>query len=489
VAEFSDIQEIMMPPRSSLRTHSRTRSWVGAVLATGLALLLSGSLLSAPAYAANPVTPGNYTGLGFDQCEAPSQSAMSTWIKRSPFRAAGIYISGASRACQRQSNLTAAWVSNQLAAGWHLMPITLGPQASCSTRYPRYGKNIDPTINPSTANTYSAARTQGVLEARKAVAAASKLGIVPGSTIFYDLEAFASGSTTACTQSALWFINAWTTELHRLRYASGYYSSAASGIKMLDSARVAPGNRIVMPDQLWIADWDGKANTTSAHVRSDGWQPYARAKQYQGGHNETWGGVKINIDRNYLNLRTPALPGASAPAPVPAPSAGTQTSPKYTGTALSDPKCSPSTISRDSYVTTTSRAAASLIVPLQCLLKQRGLYRYQVTGRWNTQTTVALNAFQRSVGNTARGYASPGDWVSLLVAGNNGTVLRKGERGSDVVRVQRALNAAGSPRLEVTGVYNRATRRAVGKYQHRVGVARTQVVGWYTWAAMRSGRR
>ena len=69
-----------------------------------------------PAYAANPVTPGNFRGLGFDQCEAPSQSAMSTWIKRSPFRAAGIYISGASRACQRQSNLNATWVRNQLAA-------------------------------------------------------------------------------------------------------------------------------------------------------------------------------------------------------------------------------------------------------------------------------------------------------------------------------------------------------------------------------------
>ena len=25
-------------------------------------------------------------------------------------------------------------------------------------------------------------------------------------------------------------------------------------------------------------------------------------KQYQGGHDETWGGVTINIDRNYLDL-------------------------------------------------------------------------------------------------------------------------------------------------------------------------------------------
>ena len=93
------------------------------------------------------------------------------------------------------------WVRNQLAAGWHLMPITLGPQASCSTRYPRYGKNIDPTINPRSTSTYSAARSQGRAEARKAVATAQHLGIVRGSTLFYDLEAFDTRKSTACTQS------------------------------------------------------------------------------------------------------------------------------------------------------------------------------------------------------------------------------------------------------------------------------------------------
>ncbi len=149
-------------------------------LATGLVATLLGALPSAPAYAANPVTPGNFTGYGFDQCDAPSQSAMSTWIKKSPFRAAGIYISGNSRACRTQANLTPTWVKNQLAAGWHLMPITLGPQAACSTRYPRYGKNIDPTIIPTAANTYYAARSQGRAEARKAVDHRAAPGHRPG---------------------------------------------------------------------------------------------------------------------------------------------------------------------------------------------------------------------------------------------------------------------------------------------------------------------
>ena len=124
------------------------------------------------------------------------------------------------------------------------MPITLGPQASCSTRYPRYGKNIDPTISPITTNTYSAARSQGRAEAaqgRRPPRSASASSA--GSTLFYDLEAFNIRASTTCTNSALWF-------LHRLDpascttygYASGYYSSAASGIRMIDDHRVRPDN-------------------------------------------------------------------------------------------------------------------------------------------------------------------------------------------------------------------------------------------------------
>ena len=260
-------------------TDTRTRSARLGGLGVALALVVSGTLLSAPAYAANPVTPGNFTGRGFDQCEAPSQAAMTAWRRSSPYRAAGIYISGDSRACQRQSNLTPTWVARQLAAGWHLMPITLGPQASCTTRA-RYLKQV--RINPSTTSNYRQARLQGQAEAKKAVAVATRLGIVRGSTIFYDLEAFNHKKSTSCTNSALWFVNSWTRQLHASGYAAGYYSSAASGIRMLDDARVRPGNPFLLPDQIWIADWDGKANTSSTYIRSDGWQPYSRAKQYRG---------------------------------------------------------------------------------------------------------------------------------------------------------------------------------------------------------------
>ncbi len=478
-----------MLPRSTARgTATRMRPSLAVALVTGLVAALLAALPSAPAYAANPVTPGNFTGLGFDQCDAPRQAAMTAWMKSSPFRAAGIYISGNSRACRTQTNLTPTWVRNQLGAGWHLMPITLGPQAACSTRYPRYGKNIDPTINASTTGNYSAARAQGVAEANKAVSTAQRLGIVRGSTIFYDLEAFSTTKSTTCTTSAKWFIHSWTNRLHALGYASGYYSSAASGIRMLDDARVTPGNPFTLPDQVWIADWNNQANTASSYIRSDGWQPYARAHQYRGGHNETWGGVTINIDRNYLSLRTPKLPGSSTPAPAPAP-APAPTAPKYTGTSTADARCTPTSISKARYRKTDARTNPALFVPLQCLLKQQHLYRYEVTGRWNRQTLSALHTFQRTSGYTMRPYVSRNVWTAMLTKGNGRKGLRTGVRGADVVRVQRALNAAADPKLKVSGTYGAGTRRAVAAYQRSVRIKASGIVGSRTWAAFEAGRR
>ena len=66
------------------------------------------------------------------------------------------------------------------AKGWRLLPITLGPQADCLDRFPRYGD--DPTINPAPGKKgrYGMARKQGSAEATTAVAEATRLGIVAG---------------------------------------------------------------------------------------------------------------------------------------------------------------------------------------------------------------------------------------------------------------------------------------------------------------------
>ena len=133
-------------------------------------------------------TPGDFTGYGFDQCVAPTQSAMDAWWKKSPFTAVGIYISGDSRACRTQPNLSSTWVAAQVARGWRLLPIALGPQASCQPRFPRYKDDFK--ISPSPTGGYATAAAQGATEADKNAADAATYGIGAGSTIWYDLEGF-----------------------------------------------------------------------------------------------------------------------------------------------------------------------------------------------------------------------------------------------------------------------------------------------------------
>jgi hypothetical protein len=472
-ARTTDTSPTLRPtPRSAL-----LRSIVGALAGVLVLVVLTGvrgddterqadapevDLVTA---APNPVTPGNFTGYGFDQCLAPSQKAMNTWLNHSPFLAVGIYISGKSRACRSQPNITPTWIATQLAKGWRLLPITLGPQASCSDRFPRY--DDDPTIisQPGDNGRYGKARRMGRAEAKTTVAEAGRLGIVRGSTLWYDLEAFDIGKTR-CRESAMAFLSAWTWQLHELGYVSGVYSSAGSGIKMLDDARVERPDAFALPDRIWIARWDGVANTSTSYIREAGWRPGNRMKQYQGGHNETWGGVTINIDRNYLDLGR----GSVAPA---------------------EKHCGGVAISSKSYpvlrpATATSTPPASKVSALQCLLKEQGVYDGKVNGVYNPATVTAVRTWQGKHGFTPSDTWSKRNWVAIHSVGPN-PVLKVGSAGPAVRRLQRAINAATTAALKVNGRYDAATVGAVRRYQDRVDVKASGIVASWTWKRLDRG--
>ncbi|MEV0153387.1 glycoside hydrolase domain-containing protein [Micromonospora sp. NPDC050686] len=239
--------------------------------------------------------PGTYTGVGFDACTAPSSAAMRAWLA-SPYRAVGIYFGGANRACA-QPNLTAAWVTEQQAAGWHLMPIYLGSQAPCSLSSKRY--LIDP---PNAA-------AQGRAQAEDAVAQAKAIGLARQSVLIFDMEAYRTGDA-GCRTAVLSFMSAWTARLHDLGYLSGFYSSMASGVADQVAAYDQPG--YARPDFLDFARWDGVATVDDPAIPGTYWAPKRRMKQYRGDHTETWGGVTINIDSNYLDV---AVPQPAPPMP------------------------------------------------------------------------------------------------------------------------------------------------------------------------------
>jgi hypothetical protein len=238
-------------------------------------------------------TASYYTGLGFDACAAPSTTTMTAWAA-SPYRGIGIYIGGANRGCS-QPNLTSTWVSTEIAAGWQLIPTYVGLQA--------------PSNSCGCAAIKAAqAGSQGVAAADDAVSKAAALGIGLGNPIYFDMEGYATGGSNS--PAVLTFLGAWTAELHARGYVSGVYSSAASGIADLVAQY---GSGFAEPDDLWVADWNKQATTAFSYIPVADWANHQRLHQYRGGHNESYGGVSINIDNDYLDG---ALAGNASPPVV-----------------------------------------------------------------------------------------------------------------------------------------------------------------------------
>jgi Rv2525c-like, glycoside hydrolase-like domain len=226
-----------------------------------------------------------FTGLGFDACTAPSSRSMAAWGS-SPYRAVGVYIGGVNRACS-QPNLTASWVAAQTEDDWHLIPTYVGLQAPTSA------------CSSCAKLTSRQATAQGAAAAVDAVEEAGAVAIGPGSPIYFDMESYSQ--TSSASAATLAFLEAWTEKLHALGYVSGVYSSSASGIEDL-AGRIGSGYEL--PDDIWVANWNGRQNTADPVLPTSAWAPHRRIHQYRGGHNETYGGVTINIDNNYVDGET-----------------------------------------------------------------------------------------------------------------------------------------------------------------------------------------
>ncbi|MBD0672094.1 glycoside hydrolase domain-containing protein [Streptomyces sp. CBMA156] len=227
-----------------------------------------------------PVSATNHTGKGFDACTAPSGAAMNAWMTSSPYRAVGVYIGGAKRACA-QPNLTASWVQQQQAAGWAFMPLYVGVQAPS-------------IVSPA---------TEGAGAADDAVSQARALGFGPGAVLYYDMEDYAPQYSGA----VLAFLTAWTNELHAWGYNSGVYSSSSSGMKDL-AANVGNG-AYTMPDAVFSANWNGREDTADPAIPAGYWSAHQRAHQYASPQNpETWGGFSIGIDQDYLDIQLTGIP-------------------------------------------------------------------------------------------------------------------------------------------------------------------------------------
>ncbi|PVG84872.1 hypothetical protein DDE18_02640 [Nocardioides gansuensis] len=250
---------------------------------------------AAPPALAEPATTVRYPlgasstqfrGYAFDTCTAPSLAAMQAW-RESPYRAVGIYMGGVNRSCL-QPNLSASWVREVTLMRWRLVPIYKGRQAPCTT--------LDPTdllIRPSRA------AEQGAAAASDAVAKARALGLRPGSAVYYNVEPY-DVTRPRCRDAVLSFLSAWTRQLHRSGYLSGVYVNLHHGAEHL--VQTYGSTSYARPDAVWIARWDGDPGLFGwSGVPDSSWARGQRGKQYRGDHDETHGGVTLNIDSNRFN--------------------------------------------------------------------------------------------------------------------------------------------------------------------------------------------
>jgi uncharacterized protein YraI len=267
----------------------RLTASVAAVL-TALAF----AVVVADGASADPATPATYpasssatrvSGRFFDTCTAPSLSALAAWRGTSPYTGVNIYFGGRNRACA-QPNLTTTWVRSAAAAGWSLVPTYLGDQPFCvfGTKPNRY--------------TASGAAARGAADGADAVARAKALGLLPGSALYADVEHY-DRSVASCVTAVRTYVSEWTRALHRSGYLAGVYAHQDSGVRDLAASYLSTS--LARPDAVWMARWDGVASVTGWPTAGNTlWAEWQRAKQYRGDHDETWGGVSMNIDSDII---------------------------------------------------------------------------------------------------------------------------------------------------------------------------------------------
>ena len=280
----------------------------GSIRVTGRVVVANGPAVLAPAAIRQAKAQGIYHGPGFDTCAAPSAATMSRWL-RSPYRAIGIYIGGVNRGCA-QANLSASWLAAIQNHGWRYFPFYVGLQASCVA-----GFGDSPIIA-------SQAAAEGTAAANDAARQARNLGIPAGTPLIYDMEAYGN-----CGGPVITFLSAWDSRLHADGYVAGVYESFSNVSDLINAA-----GKMTEPDVIHYADWDGKAITTSSYMPPNRWTNHQRLHQYQGGHNESWGGASMNVDDDQLDVNLSGLPVSSGPGPTPTPPfPGGPTPPPYSG--------------------------------------------------------------------------------------------------------------------------------------------------------------
>ncbi|KQW45968.1 hypothetical protein ASC77_18850 [Nocardioides sp. Root1257] len=396
--------------------------------------------------------------LMFDAASAPSLATMKAWLA-SPYRTVGVYVPVEPGTDDRhdkvQSNLTASWVAEVTALGWHVLPIYLGVQAPEACQGHDFWH---------LSGTPATARTQGAQAAAYAARSVAALGISTSIPVFYDMEPYGSG----CSAPLQAFFDGWTTGLHDAGLRAGAYGTQITVMKDLAARLDDP--TFHEPDAVWVATDSRTTTTTGFSAPPDGSFVAERANQFRLGVTRTYGGVSINIDESVINTGvltgTPPtpMPTATTRALAPVTTTGRVTA-RWSGTAPPDATLTSYDVRTRvgttrtrlgawrvrSAVPSTTRSLAARVAPGRtwCL----GVRAHDSAGRvsaWSAPVCSSRPVDDRAL--TARGWlrqkAAAADSRTLTSTGRRGVALRlKAVRSGHVAVVVRG---ATRNRLRVT---------------------------------------
>ena len=205
----------------------------------------------------------------------------------------------------------------------------------------------------------------------------------------------------------------------------------------------------------------GRSATSGPFLRDDYWRGHSRLHQYQLDTRVTYGNVSYAIDKNWLDIG-----GGSVASP--------QTR-----------KCG-GRLSWRSYPALSRGDEGPRVAAARCLLTQQGYLHGARGDTFGRGVERAVKRLQKARGLRATGVLSRRSWVSLLATGD-APVVKFGSDQQAVWRLQRAL-VAGGLHTPVNGVIADATAAAIMRWQHRVGLSRTGVVGPDQWRMLRHGK-
>ena len=152
-------------------------------------------------------------------------------------------------------------------------------------------------------------------------------GFRPGNSIYNDMEGYSR--TTTNTSAVLAFLSAWTASSTPRATCRASTAAPAPASPTLSRSTARPSSS---PTTSGSASGTTRQSATSAYVPATDWPNNQRLHQYQGGHNETYGKVTINIDSDFLDGATADTSGDIATALPPPPPPTLKVSPASDGT-------------------------------------------------------------------------------------------------------------------------------------------------------------